>query len=129
MSNLNAFYSDASVFAPKVEFALINLEPVAIGTLDPPILQSNCGIAVGAEAGYYAQGECAIAIGERAGYTTQGDFAIHTNGIARPAFELRGRWQAREFARVLHIHRKNRLFTHCFCFWNHGVSGRVVAHV
>lgn len=51
---------------------LITLEPIAIGTLIPPIGQSICGISIGRYAGLFNQGSCAIAIGEYAGNLYQG---------------------------------------------------------
>ena len=73
----NAFYIEGPSGLPgKVQFELIHLDPVAIGTIQTPINQSNCAIAIGESAGLYNQGECAIAIGESAGEFTQGMMAI-----------------------------------------------------
>ena len=73
----NAFYIEGPLGLPsKVQFELIHLNPVAIGTIQTPMNQSNCAIAIGESAGLYNQGECAIAIGESAGQYTQGIMAI-----------------------------------------------------
>jgi len=73
----NAFYIEGSLGLPsKVQFELIHLNPVAIGTIQTPINQDICAIAIGESAGLYNQGECAIAIGESAGQFTQGMMAI-----------------------------------------------------
>jgi hypothetical protein len=72
----NAFYVERSTGSVSYKFDLIGLRPVAIGTIDFPVLQSDCGIAIGQYAGYWEQGECAIAIGKRAGNTFQGDYAV-----------------------------------------------------
>lgn len=77
MSNSNAFYIDGSLgFGSKLIFGLIDLDPIAIGTIQYPEHQSDCAIAIGKYAGIYTQGECAIAIGEYAGHTEQGNFGI-----------------------------------------------------
>ena len=76
--NENAFYVDPYFRYGKGSFIfdLIGLQPIAIGTIEQPINQSKCGIAIGQYAGFYNQGECAIAIGEYAGHTIQGKEAI-----------------------------------------------------
>jgi microcystin-dependent protein len=77
MSNSEAFFIDGTMgFKSKLIFGLISLNPVAIGTIDYPELQSDCAIAIGDHAGFYNQGECAIAIGESAGRTNQSSLAI-----------------------------------------------------
>jgi len=69
----NAFYVNTDVYSgSKLFFSLVQLNPVAIGTLETPILQSECAIAIGERAGQYNHGECAIAVGKEAGYTQQG---------------------------------------------------------
>jgi hypothetical protein len=66
-------------------FELVAVQPVHLGTIDVPLYQDECAIAIGSGAGYYRQGECAIAIGHEAGHTQQGDYAI---GIGSRAGEL-----------------------------------------
>jgi hypothetical protein len=73
----NAFYVDTYAnFRVKLKFGLVQLNPVAIGTLETPILQSDCAIAIGEFAGQYNQGECAISIGADAGYQNQSTGAV-----------------------------------------------------
>jgi hypothetical protein len=73
----NAFYVEGPLGLPgKVQFELIHLDPVAIGTIQTPMNQSNCAIAIGESAGLYNQGECAIAIGESTGRTNQGMMGV-----------------------------------------------------
>ena len=73
----NAFYVEGTLGLPgKVKFELIHLDPIAIGTIQPPTGQSDCAIAIGKSTGLYNQGECAIAIGKSAGQTNQGLMAI-----------------------------------------------------
>ena len=73
--NPNAFYTDTS-FRSRFHFELISLNPVVIGTIEPPILPEHCSILIGEYAGYYYQASCAIAMGEHAGTTYQGVDAI-----------------------------------------------------
>ena len=72
-NNPNALYIQGEGFNT---FHLVSLDPVAIGTIEPPILQSECAIAVGRYAGFIQQGICAIAIGHHAGEFYQSDVAI-----------------------------------------------------
>jgi hypothetical protein len=73
----NAFYVEGSLGLPgKIQFELIHLDPIAIGTIQSPTGQSDCAIAIGKYAGLYNQGECAIAIGESAGQNSQGMMGI-----------------------------------------------------
>jgi len=74
----NAFYVDPYVRYGKSSFIfdLIGLKPIAFGTIEQPVNQSDCGIAVGQYAGYWNQGTCAIAIGEYAGNTSQGQESV-----------------------------------------------------
>ena len=76
--NENAFYVDPYGRYGKSSFIfdLIGLKPIAIGTIEQPVNQSICGIAIGQYAGYWNQGTCAIAIGEYAGNTSQGQESI-----------------------------------------------------
>jgi hypothetical protein len=67
----SAFYVE-NVVNNNGKFNLISLKPIAIGTIESPIFQSQCAIAIGDHAGFFDQGECAIAIGENAGMTFQG---------------------------------------------------------
>ena len=60
----------------KFSFDLISLKPISIGTIDPPVFQKDCAIAIGQYAGFYAQDSCAIAIGDFAGHTSQGSDSI-----------------------------------------------------
>ena len=78
MSNSNgyAFYVDPYYRSRILKLDLIDLKPIAIGTLEQPILQTDCGIAIGDHAGYYQQQMCAIAIGRRAGTLFQGTEAV-----------------------------------------------------
>lgn len=71
----NAFYSDLGI-SIKISNNLISQNPIVIGTIEQPILQSECAIAIGEYAGNYNQGECTIAIGSEAGNTGQGMMAI-----------------------------------------------------
>lgn len=73
VNNSNALYVDGGGFNT---FHLVSLDPVAIGTIEPPILQSECAIAIGRYAGYIVQGICAIAIGHYAGEYYQADVAV-----------------------------------------------------
>jgi hypothetical protein len=74
MSIPNAFFIEGN--PNRVQFELTHLDPVVIGTIQTPTLQSSCAIAIGELAGLYNQGECAIAIGESAGRTNQGMMGI-----------------------------------------------------
>lgn len=88
MSNGNAFFMDNSLgFGSKLIFGLVNLDPIAIGTIQYPEHQSDCAIAIGKYAGIYTQGECAIAIGEYAGHTEQGNFGIAIGAGAGSNFQ------------------------------------------
>lgn len=71
-----AFYTDPYFRSRMLKMDLIGLKPIAVGTLEQPFLQSDCGIAIGDHAGYYEQSECAIAIGKESGYVYQGTRAI-----------------------------------------------------
>lgn len=73
--NEHAFYVESTNRSRSI-FNIIGLSPIAIGTIEPPVFQSNCGIAIGILAGNYNQGDCAIAIGEYAGRTSQGADSI-----------------------------------------------------
>ena len=75
-NNENPLYIDSTAFQKKLSIELIGLQPVNIGTLEAPVFQSDCGIAIGQYAGQYEQGECAIAIGKQAGETSQATQAI-----------------------------------------------------
>ena len=64
MFNSNAFYIENPYTSDAAwRLDLIALEPVAIGTIEPPVFQNDCGIAIGDHAGYWDQGDCAVAIG------------------------------------------------------------------
>jgi hypothetical protein len=76
--NENAFYVDPYTRYGNRSFMfdLIGIQPIAIGTIEQPIDQPDCAIAIGQHAGYWKQGTCAIAIGEYAGHTFQGPDSI-----------------------------------------------------
>jgi hypothetical protein len=79
----NAFYLDVYKNNPnQLKLDLIDLKPIAIGTIEQPINQKECGIAIGQYAGFWQQRTCAIAIGEYAGHTSQGEDAIAIGGNA-----------------------------------------------
>jgi hypothetical protein len=86
MSSSNAFYVENLVTGggggAAARLELIALAPVAIGTLDTPVFQNDCGIAIGDHAGYWDQGECSVAIGKIAGGTFQGDYAVAIGTLA-----------------------------------------------
>lgn len=73
---LKTFYADSQVPISELYFNLVSLNPLAISTIDIPVLQQECAIAIGNHAGIYNQGTCAIAIGEYTGHTNQGMDAI-----------------------------------------------------
>jgi hypothetical protein len=83
MFNPNAFYIENNLTSEAAwRLDLIGLEPVAIGTIEPPVFQNDCGIAIGDHAGYWDQGDCAVAIGRRAGSTFQGNHSIAVGSFA-----------------------------------------------
>lgn len=83
MTSKNTFYiENYQVRSNTNFFELINFNPVAIGTLRSPILQPDCSIAIGINAGYWKQGDCAIAIGENSGHTLQGDDGVAIGSFA-----------------------------------------------
>lgn len=77
--------SNASGSNKPLGFELVAVQPVHLGTIEVPLYQDECAIAIGSGAGYYQQGECAIAIGHESGHTQQGNHAI---GIGTRAGEL-----------------------------------------
>lgn len=75
-SKAYSFYTEGASSIHKLRLELIELLPVAIGTIEQPRFQDECAIAIGGYAGFHHQGTCAIAIGEAAGQTFQGMDAI-----------------------------------------------------
>lgn len=75
-SKAYSFYTESASSIHKLRLELIELLPVAVGTIEQPHFQDECAIAIGGYAGFHHQGTCAIAIGEAAGQTFQGMDAI-----------------------------------------------------
>lgn len=69
---------------------VISMDPVHIGTLEQPVLQNTCAIAIGEYSGAFNQGTCAIAIGDHAGFTNQSSEAIsigHSAGFTNQSIQ------------------------------------------
>lgn len=79
---MRAFFIDSSNRNRSITFDLISLDPIAIGTIQQPVLQNYTAIAIGQYAGYWNQSTGAIAIGEYAGNTNQGSEAIAIGSVA-----------------------------------------------
>jgi hypothetical protein len=71
-----SFFLNPNPQKKPIDFDLVSLDPVRLGTIEVPVFQSACAIAIGDHAGYYKQGECAIAIGHEAGRTVQSAHAL-----------------------------------------------------